>query len=207
MKTMKKAPVLGAALLVMAAARVLIACGGGDDSGAGETGGADGGSAGGAASGDATTSTVDGSGGTGGDGGLADGGSGGDGGGSSPGDGGGDEGRDGGGGATSDAGDAGIFDASGFPPGLTACATCYADTCEPQAAACQADPDCEELFVCYVASGCPTAANPQTCITACAADAGLTAKETVEASELLAAVATACTSCIAQCPKPDGGIP
>jgi hypothetical protein len=111
-------------------------------------------------------------------------------------------------GAIADAGDAGFFDASTFPPGLTACADCYADVCEPQAAACQADVYCEDLFVCSVSSGCiQSGADPTTCITSCGEDAGLTTKEIAEASKLLAAVAPACTSCTAQCPKPDAAAP
>lgn len=98
------------------------------------------------------------------------------------------------------------FDASSLPPALQACGTCFSDTCEPEVSACAADQYCEDLLTCAITSGCvQSGGSANTCIDACATDAGLTAKETVEASKLLEQMVTACTGCVAQCPKPDGG--
>ena len=106
--------------------------------------------------------------------------------------------------------DASAVDASlpPLPPAFAQCATCMQMTCEPEIAACGADPYCVQLLTCAIESGCLTSdgSSGSTCVSTCATSLGLTPKQVVQETKLLESMATSCASCIAQCPKPDGGI-
>ena len=92
-----------------------------------------------------------------------------------------------------------------LPPAFAACGSCMETTCEPQIAACDADAYCTEILECSITSGCLASGDGSSCASTCASSLGLTKVQLAQETKLLTDMATACTSCLAECPKPDAG--
>jgi hypothetical protein len=92
-----------------------------------------------------------------------------------------------------------------LPPQYATCASCMEMTCAPELAACNEDPTCRALVECALTSGC-LQTDPSACVSTCASTLGLTPKEVTAQVKLLQGIATACTSCLMQCPRPDASI-